>query len=81
MIRKNVRQFSGSIMLERAERDDDRDLVQDVVGTLGKALIGSRGIELGELRLEMLIDQEQRAHRATQVTAAARDDLVDRRVV
>jgi hypothetical protein len=55
--------------------------VQEMVAALGETLIGRRGIELGEFGLEVLVDQEQRPYRASQIAAAACDDLIDRGVV
>src|SRR3954453_1708808 len=55
--------------------------MQDVAAALGEAVIGGRSVSLCKLRLEMLVDQEQRPHGALKVTAAPCDDLVDRAVV
>jgi hypothetical protein len=52
-----------------------------MVAALGKTLVSGGGIKLGEFGFEMLIDQEQRPYRASQVAAAACDDLIDRGVV
>src|SRR5581483_951582 len=46
--------------------------------TLADAVARGRGIELRDLRFEMLVDHEQRLQRAADIAVAPRHDLVDR---
>src|SRR3954464_3781346 len=56
------------------------NLVQNAAFALGEAAIDRCGVSLCKLRLEVLVDQQQRAHGTAQVAVAACHDLVDRSI-
>src|ERR1700730_16451023 len=67
---------------KKLERDDDSKrshhvLVQNAVAAFGQAAIGRSRIKFGQLRLQVLIDHQQRLQRAVQVAIATGHDFVD----
>jgi len=53
------------------------NLMQDAIAAFGEAVMGRRGVELGNLGFQVLVDQEQRLQRAAEIAIAIRHDLID----
>src|ERR1019366_4333201 len=56
-----------------------KGLVQDVAAVLERSAEGDRRVKLLQLRLQLLVDQEERPQRAVDVAIATGYDPVDRR--
>src|SRR5581483_11156803 len=65
---------------DKPGHDEERcTLVQRAARAFADAVARSRGIELRDLGLQMLVDEKQRLQRAADIAVASCDDRVDRR--